>query len=360
MDRLLCIRDRRAMNGLFWNVSVVTGAAFSLSALTSFGSRWLAHRAGAIDVPDAGRHQHARPTPQWGGLSIAVAILTVGWASFFLIPFVSSVFSLSALIGYSLAILILLAVGLVDDCRALAPRWLFLGASLAIVSALLFGIHVQRVSHVFGGVWELSRGVSWIVTAAWLLGVTGATKFADGVDGLVTGQVVIGALLIALLSLTHVFFQPGMVIVAGIVGAAFLGFLPFNIAPARQFLGEEGSTIAGFSLGILAILSGAKLAIALMALGIPLMDLARVMLGRLWRGQSLVKGDRTHLHHRLQAAGLSARATVCVIWILSAGFGIAALQLQTQGKVILVALLFLLTCALSVGAEWYAKQRGVT
>ncbi len=357
MDRSSCIRDRRDMNGLFWDVGLVMGAAFSVSALSSFGSRWLAYRAGAIDIPDAGRHQHARPTPQWGGLSIAVAILTVLWASFFLIPLVGSVWSLSALIGYSLAILILLAVGLRDDCRALAPRWLFLGASLAIVFALGFGVHVQRVSHLSGGVWELSRGASLIVTAAWLLGVTGATKFADGVDGLVTGQVVIGTLLIALLSLTHAFFQPGMVIVASIVGAAFLGFLPFNIAPARQFLGEEGSTIAGFSLGVLAILSGAKLAIALMALGIPLMDLARVMLGRLWRGQSLVKGDRTHLHHRLQAAGLSARTTVLVIWVLSAGFGVAALQFQTQGKAILVALLFLLTCGLSVGAEWVAKRR---
>lgn len=190
------------------------------------------------------------------------------------------------------------------------------------------------------------------LTFLWLITVTMATKFMDGIDGLVTGQTVVGAAVIASLALTTAFFQPSIVLLAAVIGAAFLGFLPWNFHPAKQFLGESGSTIAGFSLGFLAIVSGTKVATALMVLGLPLLDLAFVVVGRLRRGVSRARrGQDAHLHFRLLEAGLSQRQAVLLVWSIGLAFGLAGLAFQTRGKIVLLALAAA-TGLLSFWATW--------
>ncbi len=127
--------------------------------------------------------------------------------------------------------------------------------------------------------------------------------------------------------------------------------------PAKQFLGEAGSTLAGFSLAFLSIVGGAKVATALMALGLPLADASLVMIGRAFRHAPLWRGDDTHLHFKLLKAGLSQRTVVFVMWAIALLFGILAFGFQTRGKILLVVALVGLTAILSVFAGVMRKSR---
>ena len=149
---------------------------------------------------------------------------------------------------------------------------------------------------------------------------------------------------------------PAIALLSALAFGAYLGFLPVNVFPAKQFLGESGGTLAGFILGFLAIASGAKLATALMAVGVALIDVALVILGRFYRHVPITQGDRTHLHHQLFDAGFSQRQTAAIIWLIGLVFGFAALALQTQGKIVLFCLLIVVTIGLSLYATKHNRR----
>ncbi|MFA6428973.1 MAG: MraY family glycosyltransferase [Patescibacteria group bacterium] len=352
---------------------VLAGAVAVLSWIASFGSRWLAGRVHAIAEPTGGRRIHKRPIPQLGGLGIGLAILVACGVGLWQGWFAPSVTSWQ-MGGFLVGVFLLLVGGFLDDRYNFPPKHLVWFPLLAALVVSLTGTGIQAITNPFGAqpwslVWSewsfvlFDHGFSLafpstLLTIAWMLAVTAATKFGDGLDGLVTGQTVIGASVIGALTVTAAFFQPPMTILCVIIGAAYLGFLPVNINPAKQFLGESGSTIAGFSLAFLSIASGAKLATALMAIGLPLADIAFVMVNRMRRGVSPFQGDKTHLHFRLLDAGLSQRASVAILWFISAAFGVIALGVHTGGKVLLLGCLTVLALALPTLMEWRrSKQR---
>jgi UDP-GlcNAc:undecaprenyl-phosphate GlcNAc-1-phosphate transferase len=168
---------------------------------------------------------------------------------------------------------------------------------------------------------------------------------------------VIGAALIAGLASSTAYFQPIIAMLALVIAASYLGFLPWNRA-GSLFLGESGSTIAGFSLGVLAIISGAKVATASAALGVPLVDIVLVVLDRLSRGTSPFKGDSSHLHFRLLALGFTPRAAVRLIWAIALSFGLIALTLQTKGKIFLLTLLIVAIAGISAYAKGKSRVGG--
>jgi len=308
--------------------------------------RWLAKRFQAIDQPTGGRKIHQIPTPLWGGLGIGLTIII----------FVLLQAHSLQLWGFALGLLVLMIGGALDDRFNLKPWWQFsfIVAACAIVVAT--GTNVVHITNWLGGMPIELGWLGYVLAFVWLLVVTFAMKFMDGLDGLVSGQTVIGAILIALLALSARFYQPEVAVLSLIVAGAYFGFLPWNFYPAKQFLGESGATIAGFSLGFLSILGGAKLATGLMALGFPLMDAAFVILGRLSRGMPIWKGDDTHLHFKLLRAGLSQRQTVFLIWSISLITGLIALSLQSVGKIFLVFWLFLAVLGLSAWAGSKSKS----
>jgi UDP-GlcNAc:undecaprenyl-phosphate GlcNAc-1-phosphate transferase len=327
---------------------------------------------GAVKQPTGGRNIHARPTPELGGLAIGLVLFGGIWllsawgllGQFEIRPV--------QVYGFLFAVWILLVGGLLDDLFQLPPRVLIWFPCFAALTVILTGTGIVQVTNLaqaggFSLVWW--RGMlgpvtislpSDVLTFVWLVLVTMTTKFMDGLDGLVTGQTVIGAAVIAGLALTTAFFQPVIVLFAVVIAAAFLGFLPWNFHPARQFLGEAGSTIAGFSLGFLAIVSGTKVATALMVLGLPLVDLVFVVIGRLRRGVSPAQGDTSHLHFKLLQAGLSQRQSVLLIWSMSLAFGVAGLVFQTRGKLLMLLGLVMATAALTIWAGMRAKRRAQT
>ncbi len=323
--------------------------------ILAFLMRRLAWRVKFVDHPDAGRHQQSSAVALGGGIVAWLACIFLVALSFVL-PVETEIRShipTFQLLGIFLATLPLLLTGILDDLYRLSSKWLVLGGVASVSIVLAFGIRIDELTQIGGGVYALSSGVSFLLTGVWLLLCMGATKFSDGVDGLVAGQTCIGAALIAGLALSSAFYQPNIALLALIFGGAFFGVLLHNWPYARLYLGEFGSTFAGLGLGILAILSGAKLAIALMAMGFFLADILRVMMMRVWRGHSPFVGDRTHLHFLLRDAGLPAWGVSMCMWVFALIFGLAALQFQTQGKMLLFAGVLVLTW----GSAFFLERR---
>lgn len=329
------------------------------AALTPFVRRF-AFAFGIVDRPTGGRKIHKAPTALMGGL-VTGATLVVCFLLLF--PYVDGKELRDLqLIGFIIAILILMAGGILDDRFDIKPWQQFLFPLIASIVIVATGSGIIQITNPFGPgalslVWAqpvitlfgLAIPVSLpadAITVLWLLTVTYAIKFLDGLDGLAAGMTVIGAALIAALASSSAYFQPLIALMALIVAGVHLGFLPYN-RQGSVFLGEAGSTVAGFSLGVLAVISGAKVATAATALAIPLVDIALVVSRRLLRGNSPFKGDDTHLHFQLLKAGLSSQTAVRLIWGIALVFGLAALTLQTRGKLFLLAGLVMLTLVIS-------------
>jgi len=174
------------------------------------------------------------------------------------------------------------------------------------------------------------------------------TKFLDGLDGLVSGVTVIGSIILFCVSLFWDVDQSGTSVLCLILAGSTLGFLLFNFYPARIFLGEGGSTFLGFMLGVLAIISGAKIATALLIMGIPILDVVWVIIRRLFNERhSAFLGDKKHLHFRLLDIGLNQRQVVLLLYLLTLIFGSIALFQDTIGKIVAFIVLIIVMLALA-------------
>lgn len=311
-----------------------------------------------VDRPGAERKRHTQATPLLGGVAVYAAFaLTIGaiaWGAG--IPFAGRI-SPMELGAVLLGGFLLIVGGYLDDRYRRTPLQQIIFPLLAVLLVAAAGVGVTRVTNPFGGVLAFAPWVTVAFTVVWLLGTTYTTKLLDGLDGLVAGITAIGALLITALSLTHRYYQPDVAVIALALAGACIGFLAFNFHPARIFLGEGGSTLCGFLLGVLAIISGGKIATALLVLGIPATDVALVIGQRLLgRDRRVAEGDRRHLHFRLLDLGLSHRGTVLVFYALAAGFGTLTLLLQARAKVIALVVLVAVTVALVTASALRAPR----
>lgn len=352
----------------FYSLIAFAGTG-AVSFLFSKLSRYLALKHQIVDSPKQERKIQKEPVPLLGGLGIGITII-VGIIVFTSISplWIGKISSLQ-LIGFAAGLIILLTGGFLDDWLDLKAWKSFMFPVLAAVIVVITGTSIIHVTDptssapLFLNWWQWSLGY-WtlslpndLLTVIWLLVAMYATKLTDGLDGLVSGIGIIGAAMVGILSTMTVFFQPATAILSAVVAGSFAGFLPHNRYPAKQYLGESGSTIAGFCLGFLAIVSSAKLAIALAVLAIPIADIGFVVLRRILNHKPWFKGDSTHLHFRLLAAGMSHRRAVHLFWLISASAGFAALFLQTSGKMFLVFVLVILTLLISWLADKAIQRR---
>jgi len=334
-------------------------AAFILSVVATLSVRKFAPRFGLLDQPNEPRTIHTRPIPLFGGLAIFVSLSFV--VLFILLnsgALTGGEIGLRHYFGFFLGGLILMIGGYFDDKYTLPPKLTIIAPILAALTVILFGVEVDKLTNPFGGVIYLAAWQSNLLVFVWLMVVMYTTKFLDGLDGLATGVTSIGAIMILALSLTAAYFQPDVALFSAISLGALLGFLIFNFHPALIFLGEGGSTFVGFLIGTLAVISGGKLATALLVVGIPLLDVIFVVTGRVIRGglKAAVKGDLSHLHHKLLAAGFSKKQTVLFYYAAAGGFGTLTLFLQSKEKLIALGLLAILTVLLAVGLTLKEKK----
>jgi UDP-GlcNAc:undecaprenyl-phosphate/decaprenyl-phosphate GlcNAc-1-phosphate transferase len=204
--------------------------------------------------------------------------------------------------------------------------------------------------------------ISWLVIPAvlftwfWMVGMMNTVNLIDGVDGLSGGVVAITGIFIALISWR--LEQYTIAILAAIFTGAILGFLPHNWNPSRIIMGDSGSQFLGIGLAVLSIMGGAKVALALMVLGIPILDVAVVMINRVRRGQSPLHYDTTHLHHRLKATGLSPRQICYLFYAFTTFFGILALNLLPIYKLVGIALVIATMVGMIAWIDYRQRQRG--
>lgn len=316
--------------------------AFVLSFFLTLFVRRVAITFGIVDQPGSSRKIHSRPVAMLGGIAIFVSIAaaTIGILTSSNLLTSGEIHS-SHYIGVLLGGLILMIGGFIDDRFELPPRLAIIAPILAALTAIGFGIEVDKLSNPLGGQIILEGWQSDILVFVWLMVVMYTTKFLDGLDGLATSLTSVGALMILLLSLTVAYFQPDVALLSAVTLGALVGFLFWNVHPASIFLGEGGSTFVGYTLGILAVISGGKLATALLVLGIPLLDVVWVIVRRIREGglPRVFQGDKKHLHHRFLKLGWGQTPIVLLYVVIASAFGVSALFLQSREK--LVALLIL-------------------
>ncbi len=337
-------------------------ALFVLSALASWLlvplSIRLAHRCGAVDVP-GGRKTHQQPTPRLGGLALFFGFFMPWLGLYFVENRISSTFKdfetfMAAMFLGAVAMLLL---GMYDDIKG-ADAFKKFTVQIGTATVLWFlGIRIDELTNPWGppielGWWGLP------ISVCWLVGITNAINLLDGIDGLVAGVTLVMATALAIINiLSHnVLIALLTVCLAG----ASLGFLPYNRTPARTFLGDSGSLTIGMVLACISVMSffdegrqsaSSMITVPLILFALPLLDTARVMLGRFFRGKPIFQADRTHVHHRLLSMGLNPRQTTWTLYLVAAGTGTLAICLtrMDSGSQIILGLLLA-----AVGASAYA------
>jgi len=232
------------------------------------------------------------------------------------------------------------ALGLVDDRVDLppAPQFAFqFFLSLIALSTLLW---LERFTLPLFGTVRL-HDYSWgalvyvPLTVLWVMGMINTVNWLDGLDGLAAG---VGAILCLVLAVHMRFLadepQASVALLPLALMGALVGFLPYNVAPARVFLGSTGAFFLGYALAGLGLIAGGRTATVLMVMGLPIVDVAWQIFDRLRRRRSPVEGDRGHLHYRLLDMGLSKRWIVLLYWCFCALFGVLALVAAPWQKLI--------------------------
>lgn len=278
-----------------------------------------------------------------GGIAAigGVSLLTAWWIT----TLFADVFSLRTLLGLGLATGVIVIVGLRDLRRPLGPWPQLAGQVLAGAIAMLAGgVLAEYVTNPLGGLLYLNQwGVAGVpviaamLTLLWILLLMNAVNFLDGTDGVAAAVSLVGFLTIGAVSLLPQVREPAVALPAFLAAVATLGFLFWNLPPARLTLGTPGSWFLGFLLAVLSVQGSSKIATLAVVGAIPLLDAVSVILARLRRGASPFRGDRTHLHHRLQARGWSPRAILSIYIGVSALLAGAAVLLPTPLKVLLFA-----------------------
>lgn len=313
----------------------------SLSALLVLPVRAVAWHFGILDVPDP-RKLHGRATPLLGGVAL--------FAAFCLSLLANSIFSRD-LLGILLGSALLVGVGVVDDVRPV-PAGLKLVAQLTAAALVVAsGVSLDLLPPALGG-W--TWGGNALLTLLWIIGITSAMNFFDGMDGLAAGLGAVTAFFLGVLA--HQNYQPVLGWLAAATMGSCLGFLPYNFRPRRPasiFLGDSGATFLGFVLAALAVKGDwaennpvVALTAPLLVFGIFIYDMVYITVDRIWSGKvRSFKGwieyvGRDHLHHRLEALFGGRAQSVLFIYGMSVCLGLTATVLRhadTRDALLLIA-----------------------
>jgi len=298
-------------------------AAFGLSPLVAR----LAILLGAVDMPGP-RKIHDRPVPRLGGLAV-IAACAVGLYVAGIRPF-GDLLTRELAFGLAVGLVPIFAISLVDDIRGVRAGYKFTAHAIGAVIAVGLGVSLGEQVHFFGATIYLG----WLripLSIFWIMGITNAFNIIDGLDGLSAGLALISAVAMA-----AVFVLVGQTTTGGavlILAGALVGFLPYNMYPARLFLGDTGATAIGFCLAGFALKGGSTLSAGFAALvpvftmGLPIADtlisMLRRMIGRLENSTGgLFTADKNHIHHRVLALGIDHRKAVFILY--GTGFVLAA------------------------------------
>lgn len=359
--------------------------AFLMAYIFTFVVGAVCRKMGWLDRP-AARRVHLNPVPRLGGVAMFSAFLLTSLL-FYAPGSGPNAKPDSELFAYWLlvaAATLMVVVHVYDDLKGLKPLPKLIAQTIAVIIVLgpgrtaFYGILLYTFNNPFGH--DVVRStVPWyrssvlyvfidhpwvsfmaipavLFTWLWIVGMMNTVNLIDGLDGLATGVVGIAAAFITVISWQQQ--QYSMAILSAIFTGSIFGFLPHNWNPAKIFMGDSGSMFLGLGLSVLSIMGGAKLALVLMVLGVPILDVAVVMINRIRRGQSPLHYDKTHLHYRLMAMGLSVKQICLLFYGLTFAFGLMALSMPRIYKLIGISIVILTMSGLIVWVDWRQRRHG--
>ena len=328
-------------------------AAFAVAAVLSYfftpPVKNFAHKVGAIDVPKDARRMHKKPIPRLGGLAIyggfLCSILIFGQLD-------------ETMLCVLLGAAIIVALGIFDDVLALGAKLKFVvqivAASIPVcIGDLQIGLFTNL--NPLSDTPFVHLGILAVpVTIIWIVGITNAVNLIDGLDGLAVGVSSIAAItMLAVALLTG--NMPIAITMAALAGAC-IGFMPYNLNPAKIFMGDTGSTFLGYMLATVSIMGLFKFyavisfAVPFLILGLPIFDTANAIIRRVAAGRSPMSPDRGHVHHKLIDMGFNQKQAVAILYAISATLGLTAVVLTSSGEVKAIVLLLAVLAAILVGA----------
>ena len=346
---------------MWGDVAIAFILAFIVAFMATPYTIKLAKKIGAVDVPKDERRMHKRAMPKFGGPAVILGFL-VSVIYLLIVMSLEDTIILNGpenygmkLIGLFLGIVIISITCIIDDIKTIKPIVKLSGQLLAAIVAVAFGIRIESINVSIIQAPELGEILSTIVTIVWIVGVTNSINLIDGLDGLSSGISVISAVSLLIIFVLNGSPLISIVLITALAGA-LVGFLPFNFAPAKTFIGDTGSNFLGYTISIIAILGMAKtytlavIILPLIVLGLPIFDTLWAIIRRLIKGKSIkaiFKADKGHLHHRIVARGFSQKQAVLILYGISATFGIFAIIFFDSG--IWKALSFLMMVIVAIG-----------
>lgn len=322
--------------------------ALVISFLSTPIVKSFAYKLGAIDVPKDERRMHKVPIPRMGGLAIFLG---------FIISVLLFVEVDDQMKGILLGSVIIVVMGIIDDITPLRASLKFVIQILAALIPVYYGVQITCISNpnLFSDnpYWNFGW-LSIPITVIWIVGLTNAVNLIDGLDGLAIGVSSISAL--TMLAIAILVAEPQVaVIMAALVGAC-IGFMPYNMNPAKIFMGDTGSTFLGYILacitiqGLFKFYAVISFVVPFLILGLPIFDTMFAIIRRISHGQNPMAPDRSHVHHRLIDMGLNQKQAVAVLYVISAILGLSAVVLATSGeiKAILCLMALIIVCLIAV------------
>ena len=324
-------------------------SAFMLCTCLSMVFTWyvrkIASAKGWMQVPKSDRHMHTMPVPRLGGVAIYLSFTTVVILAT-VIPRlfgIASPLDAKAMVGLLGPALVVFLLGLFDDVHPLNPYLKFAVQTVAAIWLYAGGYGIHNLGLIYGG-----QVLGWVyclpLTILWVLLITNAFNLIDGLDGLAAGSALFSTMVVFVMSL--IVPNPLMAFLTIALAGATFGFLRFNFHPATIFLGDSGSLFIGFMLAALALAGSQKaptivaVAIPIVSLGLPILDVTLAVVRRFLAGKPLFDGDKHHIHHKLLMLGLSQRDAVLLLYAVTAGFGFLSLVLLQQRRAIASVLAF--------------------
>ena len=328
-------------------------AAFAVAAVLSYfftpPVKNFAHKVGAIDVPKDARRMHKKPIPRLGGLAIyggfLCSILIFGQLD-------------ETMLCVLLGAAIIVALGIFDDVLALGAKLKFVVQIVAAAIPVCIGdlqIGLFTNLNPLSDTPFVHLGILAVpATIIWIVGITNAVNLIDGLDGLAVGVSSIAAITMLAVALLTGNMQIAITMAA--LAGACIGFMPYNLNPAKIFMGDTGSTFLGYMLATVSIMGLFKFyavisfAVPFLILGLPIFDTANAIIRRVAAGRSPMSPDRGHVHHKLIDMGFNQKQAVAILYAISATLGLTAVVLTSSGEVKAIVLLLAVLAAILVGA----------
>ena len=351
---------------MWGNIAIAFLIAFIISMMLTPYTIKIAEKIGAVDVPKDKRRMHTREMPKFGGPAVIIGFLVSVAYLLMVMSIEKSIDLFTAeqygfkLIGLFLGIIIITIVGIIDDIKTLKPIGKLLGQVLAAGIIVAFGIKIEHIGQI-----ALNDVTSIILTILWIVGITNAINLIDGLDGLSTGITLISCISLLIIFSLNASPLIAIILITALIGA-LVGFLPFNFAPAKTFIGDTGSNFLGFMLSVISILGIAKtytiavIVLPVIVLGLPIFDVLMAIIRRTIKGKSLkavFQADKGHLHHKLVAKGFSQKQAVLILYGISAAFGMFAVILFDSGILKALSFLLMVIAAVAIGYKNLFRTR---